>query len=126
MSDYRSWRPIHRAMCPEAGPRDMFVVMLINGVRVGIQSIAEYAQLRVGAEKLAREQQCQVKLLPMGGDELMNYLGLKPADPKPMSEMDPAFRQQAIQNCMDVLRECADPREREDALALLGQLGAIQ
>ena len=126
MNDYRSWRPRFRAMCPEPGLQDLFLLVLIDGRRVTIQHAANYAQWRVAAERLAESQQCQAKVLPMTGGELMNFLGIRRADPQPIEGLDSAFREQAVKNCMDVLRECGGQADREDALKLLGQLGALQ
>jgi hypothetical protein len=126
MADYRSWRPRFRAICPEPGPEDLFLVVLIDGRRVTIQHAADYARWRGAAERLAESQQCQVKVLPMSGRELMNFLGIRPAEAQPIEALDPAFREHAVRNCLDVLRECGGQEDREDALKLLGQLGALQ
>ena len=126
MSDYASWRPRHRAMCPEPGPEDLFLVVLIDGRQASIQPATDHAQWRGAAARLAADQQCQVKVLPMTGSELMNYLGLKPAAAQSMDTLDPAFREQAVRNCMDVLRECCRLEDREQALDLLGHLGVLQ
>lgn len=126
MSDYASWRPRYRAMCPEPGPQDLFLVILIDGRRVAIQHAADHAKWRGAAERLAESQQCQVKVLPMTGTELMNYLGIKPNAPQPIETLAPDFRQQAVRNCVDVLRECGGQEDREQALDLLGHLGVLQ
>lgn len=125
MNDFRSWRPIYGAMCPPPGPRDLFFVILINGKHVATKSADDHEKWRKAAERLAEEHKCHVKVLPMNGRELMNFLGIKPDAPKPMSEMDPAFRAQAVQNCLDVLLERGERRERNEALELLKQLGAL-
>jgi len=101
-------------------------MVLIDGRRATIQHAADYAQWRGAAERLAESQRCQVKVLPMSGGELMNFLGIRPADPQPIEGLDPAFREQAVRNCLDVLRECGAQEAREEALKLLGQLGAVQ
>jgi hypothetical protein len=126
LADYRSWRSRFRAICPEPGPQDLFLLVLINGRRAAIQHAADYAQWRGAAERLAESQQCQVKVLPMTGGELMNFLGIHCADLQPIEGIDAAFREQAVRNCLDVLRECGGQQDREDALTLLGQLGALQ
>ena len=126
MNDYRSWRPPFRAMCPEPGPRDLFLVILINGRRVGIQHADEYHRWRAAAERLAAQENCDVKVLPMSGGEMMTFLGIEPAPPQPIANLDPAFRKQAVTNCIDVLRECGDERARGDALDLLNHLGVMQ
>lgn len=122
MTNYASWRPIYRAMCPEPGPRDLFVVILIDGKRVGVRPVEEYKRWRTAAERLAREHECQVKVLPMGGHEVLAFYGIEPAAPQSIDKMDPAFRTEAIQNCMDAIIECDDARLRKDALDMLGVL----
>ena len=126
MTDYRSWRPRFRAMCPEPGPQDLFLVILIDGRRATIQHAADHDRWKSAAERLAHEQRCQVKVLPMTGGELMNYLGIVPEPPQPIANLDPQFREQAVRNCMDVLRECGSQQDRELALELLTDLGALQ
>ena len=125
MSEYRSWRAAYQAMCPPPGPRDEFVVVLVNGKRVNFWPVTDYDKLRTLATRLVDEHQCQMKVLPMTGSELMNFLGLEPGAPQPMETLDPELRQQAIVNCMDSLRESAEPREREWALDLLQKLGVL-
>jgi hypothetical protein len=125
MTDYRSWRPKYRAMCPDPGPQDLFLVILINGKRVAIHHATDHEKWKAAAVRLAHEHQCQVKVLPMAGDELMNFLGMVPASPQPMENLDPAFREQAVKNCMDVLRECSMQEDRELAIELLGHLKVL-
>ena len=126
MNAHQSWRPRYRAICPEPGPDDLFLVVLIEGKRLAMHPAADHARWRWAAEQLAERQQCQVKILPMTGDEMLNFYGIKPAPPQPIENMDPAFREQAIKNCMDVLRECGSQEDREQALKLLAHLGALQ
>ena len=129
MSDYRSWRPIYNAMCPEPGARDLFLLVLVNGRRATIQHASDHARWRSAAERLAHEQRCQVKVLPMTGDELMNFLGIVPGPPQPIEKLkedDPAFYEQSVCNCLDVLRECGSQEDREQALELLTKLGILQ
>lgn len=127
MTNYASWRPIYRAMCPDPGPRDLFVVILVNGKRIGLFHIEAYPKLRETAHKLAEQHKCQVKVLPMTGEELLNFCGIQwsPTGPvQPIENMEPAFRAQAIKNCRDAISECEDARLRQDALAMLDVLGA--
>jgi hypothetical protein len=37
-------------------------------------------------------------------------MGIEPEPPQPIANLDPAFREQAVKNCMDVLSECAGAR----------------
>jgi len=128
VTNYASWQPIYRAMCFEPGPRDLFVVILIDGKRVGLHPVTEYERWRAAAQKLAREHECQVKVLPMGGHEVLAFYGIEPASGalQPIENMDPAFRKQAVKNCMDAIRECDDARVRQDALDMLRTLGVMQ
>lgn len=126
MTDYRSWRDVNRAMCPEPGPRDLFLVILINGKRAAIQHADEYDRWRAAAEQLAAQEHCNVKVLPMSGSEMMNFLGIEPEPPQPIANLDPAFREQAVKNCMEVLRGNSSERDRADALDMLGHLGVLQ
>lgn len=125
MTDYRSWRPRFRAMCPEPGPQDLFLIILINGQRVSIQTVEEYARWRWAAEQLAEQQRCQVKVLPMTGDEMMNFYAIAPQPPEPIANLDPEFRAQAVRNWMDVLRESGSQEDREQALGMLTTIGAL-
>jgi len=126
MTDYRSWRAPYRAMCPEPGPRDLFLVILINGKRAAVQQADEYDRWRKAAERLAAQEGVNVKVLPMSGGEMMNFLGIEPEPPQPIANLDPAFREQAVKNFMDVLRESSSERDRADALDMLGHLGVLQ
>ena len=126
MTDYRSWRSVFRAMCPEPGPRDLFLVIVINGKRVAVQHADEYERWRVAAERLAAQEGCNVKVLPMSGSELMNFLGVEPEASQPIANLDAAFREQAVKNCMDVLRTGSGDRDRAEALDMLGHLGVLQ
>ena len=101
--------------------------MLIDGRRVTIQHAADYAQWRVAAERLAEESAVPGEGAANDrGRADTNFLGIRRADPQPIEGLDSAFREQAVKNCMDVLRECGGQADREDALKLLGQLGALQ
>lgn len=125
MVEHAAWRPAFRAMCPEPGPCDLFVVILLNGKHISFHPITEYQKWRIAAEQLVAEHQCQVKVLPMGADELMNYLRIPCAEPQPIEDMDPEFRAQAVQNCLDCLQDGVEPRYREQALNLLRVMGVL-
>jgi len=112
-------------MCPEPGPRDLFLVILVNGRHINFHAVTEYSKLRNALEQWATEYKCHIKMLPMGGDELMNYLNIAQCDPQPIENMDPEFRAQAVQNCLDSLRDSLEPDERDQALDLLRALGVL-
>ena len=125
MSEFRPWRERNLALCPQPGPHDQFVVVLVNGKRVTFQPLNDYEKLRTAAERLADELQSPIKLLPMTCDEMMNFLGIEPEPPQPIENLDPTFRLQAIKNCMDTLRTSAEPSECDVAINLLQKLGVL-
>lgn len=125
MTSWQSWRPVYRAMCPEPGQRDLFLIVLVNGRRVGLQPVTDYERLRPVLETFAREQECHVKLLPMTSTELFAFCGIEPSEPQPMDALEPAFRAQAVQNCLDLLRASREPRECDEALDLMRKLGVL-
>jgi hypothetical protein len=127
MNDLRKWeeQQPHRAVCPEPGPLDSFLVVLINGRRVAFYGIEQHSHLRMVCMTLAMREKCQVKVLPVTGDELLALYGIQPAAPQPIANMDAAFREQAIKNCHAALVECDDARVRQDALDMLGALGGL-
>ena len=126
MNDYQSWRPRYRAICPDPGPEDLFVVILIEGRRFAMHPATDHAHWRGAAQRFAETHHCQVKVLPMTGDEIMNFYGIKPEPPQSIKNLDPEFRKQAVENCFVVLRESGSQRDREQALELLTHLGAFQ
>ena len=125
MNHLRIWeqQQKHRAVCPEPGQLDRFLVVLVNGRRVGIFGVDQHSHLRMVCVQHAMQHQCQIKVLPVTGEELLNLFGFEPAEPQPM---DPAFRQHAIKACSDVLRDSQNADERAEAMAFLHQLGAVQ
>lgn len=125
MTSYPSCRTIYCAVCPKPGPHDLFLVVLVNDRRVSIQPVTDYEGLRPVLETFAREQKCHVKMLPMMGSELMAFCGITPSEPQPMDTLEPAFRAQAVQNCLDVLEQGVEPRQRQEALDLLRKLGVL-
>lgn len=132
MSDYRSWRPIYQAMCPEPARDDVVLVILANGVRVDVRCISEWEYWWEHGHQLASEHEFHLKVLPMTASELMNFYGFtpEPGPLRPMAELkerDPEFFEVAKQNFKAVLfSDRASPDERKDALNLLKQMGALQ
>jgi hypothetical protein len=129
MNDLRTWeeQQPHRAVCPPPGPLDDFLVVLINGKRVAFYGIDQHSHLRMVCMTLAMREKCQIKVLPVTGKELLALYGVEPAPPQPIANLDHAFREQAVRNCMDAIRECDDdPRLRQDALDMLSTLGVMQ
>lgn len=111
MKHLRDWeqQQKHRAVCPEPGQLDRFLVVLVNGKRMGFYGVEQFERLRTTCVVIARQHKCQIKVLPMTSDELWAFYGIKPAEPQPM---DLAFRQHAIEACEEVLRDSQNPDER--------------
>lgn len=126
MLEYASWRPIYRAMCPEPGPRDTLLLLFANGKRMGMYPVDHYNRLRALCEQWAKALEVQIKLLPVSGDEVFNFLGIQPGPFRPIDTMDPVERQQLVASCMGVMLEDPEPRIRHEAADLLRLLGAMQ
>ncbi len=121
---YLSWEPRHRVTTISPGKLDLFVATFIDGKRATIDPITEYEAALTKAEAFLREHRCQIKVLPMTGEEVRNFLGISlPDHPEPM---DADVRQQVIDTLMQVAREGSDPDARRDALELLTEMGVIR
>lgn len=107
----------YRAVCPEPQPCDVFIVLLINGRRVAINPVADYPQMRLAAERVAMENRCHVKLIPLANDEVLNFLGITPGQFAPD---DPGMRQLDINACVEVMLKFGSGDECEDVLRRLG------
>jgi len=114
-------------MCPEPGPSDQFIYILIDGVRFGFLPVVEFEKFKWAAQRLVDEYQVQVKVLPVSARELSNICEIEMGPPRSIEDMDADFRKQAIQNCMDMLasNENLHASQRETALSLLKTLGAL-
>lgn len=108
--------PHYRAICPEPGPMDAFIVIFINGKRVGINHASDYPQISAAAERVAVEQRCHVKVIPITPEEVMPFLNIKPGDP---SQMEPGIRALDMKSCLDVLFECGSGDDNENVLRRL-------
>ncbi len=125
MKHLRDWeqQQKHRAVCPEPGQLDRFLLVLLNGKRVGFYGVDQFERLRSKCVVMAMQHKVQIKVLPVTGEELLNLYGVTPAEPQPM---DPALRQHAIEACSDVLRDSQNPDERAEVMEFLRQLGGLQ
>lgn len=121
---YASWEPRHRATTISPGKLDLFAVTFVDGKRATIDPIADYEAALTKAEAFLREHRCQIKVLPMTGEEVRNLLGIRlPDHPEPM---DAAVRQLIIDTLMQVVRESSDRDARADAVGLLTEMGVLQ
>ena len=120
---YASWEPRHRCTTVPPGKLDLFVLTLVDGRRAHIDSITDYEAALARARAFHRQHPCQIKVLPMTGPELCNYVGLSlPEHPQPV---DAAIQQEMIKTLVRVARESNDTDARSDALDQLTELGKV-
>lgn len=121
---YASWEPRHRVTTIRPGKLDLFVVTFIDGKRATIDPVTGYDAALAKADAFNRDHRCQIKVLPMTGTEVRTLLGIHLREhPEPM---EVAVRQQLLDTLMQVARESSDADAREDAVALLGDMGVLQ
>jgi hypothetical protein len=122
---YASWMPRHRVTTVQPGKLDVFVVTLVNG-KVGLfEPITLYEAALGRAHAFIKEHPCQIKVLPMTGDEVRNFLGptFDPTSfPRPGAG---AERQEMIRNLLQIARETNDEDARHHAFDLLAGMGAF-
>lgn len=120
---YTSWESRHRCTAVAPGKLDLFVLTLVEGRRVNIDPVTEYDAALRRARAFHRDHRCQVKMLPMTGAELRNYLGMSlPEHPQPV---DAADFQEMVNTLQQVARDSSDADARADALDLLAELGKV-
>lgn len=120
---YASWEPRHRCTTVAPGKLDLFVLTLVDGRRAHIEPITDYEAALARARVFHRDHPCQVKVFPMTGGELRNYLGLSlPGNPQPI---DAADLQAMVDTLQAVTRDSNDGDARADALDLLTELGRV-
>lgn len=121
---YTSWIPRYRVMTEKPCQLDLFVLTLIDGRRAAIQPITEYETALAKAKAFLSKHRCQIKVLPMTGPEARTFLGTKPpTEPEPLTPED---RRMLIECLQRVARDSNDTGARNDALDLLGDIGALQ
>lgn len=120
---YAAWEPRHRFTTITPGKWDLFVAVLVNGRRATLDPISNYDVVVAQARAFHRDHPCQVKVLPLTGEELRNLFGLQAAaKPDPM---DDAMRQQLVATLTDVAANSNDGDARRDAMSLLSEMGVL-
>lgn len=120
---YAAWGPRHRVTTVAPGKLDTFVLVLVNGKPVKLHPVMEYEDALARARAFHRNHPCQMKVLPMTGEELFNLLGItRPTRPQPMDADDQMLM---VTTLKSILRDSADPDARADALALLTDMGVV-
>lgn len=120
---YMSWEPRHRCMTIQPGKLDLFVVTLVDGRRVALDPITDYDAALARARAFHSDHRCQIKVLPMTGDELFNLLGIKrPESPQPF---DAELHRTTVDRLWQIVRDSPDHEARADALALLTDMGVV-
>ena len=121
---YASWEPRHRVTTIAPGKLDLFVVTLIDGKRAAVSAIVDYEEALAKARAFHRDHPCQIKVLPMTGEEMRNLFNLCVPDGR--ESISSEDREMVIGTLTQVAREGADPDARRDAFDLLTRLGALQ
>ena len=120
---YAAWEPRHRCTTIAPGKLDLFVVTLVEGKLAALNTVMDYDSALERAREFHRDNPCQIKVLPISGEELRNYLGIDlPKTQRPMTE---AEREMIHGRLTGILRNSNDADARADALDLLSQLGTV-
>ena len=77
---HASWEPRYRITTVAPGKWDLFVLTLIDGKRASIDPVTDYEIALARARAFHRDNQAQIKVLPMTGPEVCNLLGIKHPD----------------------------------------------
>ena len=121
---YASWEPRYRVTTISPGRLDLFVATYVDGKLAAWEPIDAYEAELAKARAFLRDHQCQIKVLPMGGREMMNLLGLKPT--KEPTPFPPAMHQALVDRLKGIARDSDDLEARRDAFDLLNDIGVIQ
>ena len=120
---YTSWEPRHRCTTIQPGKLDLFVLTLVNGTRIALDAITDYDAALARARAFHRGPKCQVKVLPLTGEEARNMGLLTPAaTPEPL---DPADEKLVRDTLMHVVCTGSDEDARRDAIDLLTTMGVV-
>lgn len=120
-----TWLPKYRVIAAEPSPRDICLVLYADGRRVSVHTVDEFEAVAALAKRLAEQFQCQMKLLPMTGAELLAFLNVAPGKLFDAPEEDAEMRALAITTCRSALLNSNEPSVRADAMALLVNLGEM-
>lgn len=118
-----NWNDVNRVMRMDPGPRDSFVVTLVDGKRVSVEPVDAYEQALNRATVLARQIKRPVKLLPMQAAELIGLMRLKASDMTTPSAGDSETRQLVLKTCREAILESNDVSVRHEAHGVLVGLG---
>lgn len=120
---YAAWETGHRLTTIRPGRWDLFVLTLVDGKRATIGPVTDYDVALAKAQTFHREHPCQMKVLPMTGPELFNFLGINlPDRPTPI---DAEVVQQMTETLLNVVRQSSDSDARTNALQLLADMGVV-
>jgi hypothetical protein len=120
---YSGWEPRHRVTTISPGKLDLFVVTLVEGKRVCIDTVMDYEVALARAQAFHSNHPCQIKVLPLTGGETCNMLGIRrPDHPEPMNT---EIRKLLIDRLTHIVRESNDSDARRDGFDLLIDMGAF-
>ena len=120
-----SWIDANRVVSAEPGPRDSFVVTLVDGKRVAVEPADAYEQALSRANALASRIKEPVKLLPMQVGELLGFMGLEKADLGAPSPTDAEMRRLVVATCQEAMLEASDVTVRREAHSVLVGMGKV-
>ncbi len=120
---YTGWEPRHRCTTIQPGKLDLFVVTLVDGRRAAVDPITDYDAGLARARTFHRDHPCQIKVLPMTGDELFNLLGI--TRPERSQPFDAELHRTTVNRLWQIVRDSPDHEARSDALALLSDMGMV-
>lgn len=118
-----SWTDNNRVVSAHPGPRDSFVITLVDGKRASVEPVDAYEQALNRATMLARQIRRPVKLLPMQAAELIGLMGLKAGDMTTPSADDAEARQLVVNTCREAILESNDAFVRREAHCVLAGMG---
>ena len=102
-------------------PGDVALVLLVGGKRYAVRPVSDWDKLFAAAKDIAWETKLPVKLLPLTGTELCNFLGVAPDVLSDPSETAADFHL-IMTTCWEVLAEAQDPDARKQAIELMQSL----
>lgn len=118
-----NWNDVNRVTRMDPGPRDSFVVTLVDGKRISVEPVEAYEQALNRATVLAGQIKRPVKLLPMRAAELIGLMDLKPDKTTTTSADDAETRRLVLNTCREAILKSNDASVRSEAHGVLVGMG---
>jgi hypothetical protein len=120
-----SWIDAKRVVAAEPGPRDSFVVVLADGKRIETATVDRYEEVLIRSQRLARQTDLAVKVLPMTAREYIAFAGITAADLASTPEAEADLRQLAVEALKAAMVEAPDLTTRTEARDVLRAMGEV-